>query len=599
MEFLLAMDLKSLALAQTTFLVSYLPMVASCMMPTTSQRCHQERIHWSPASGRSSNYTAGFLSRWSTAAIARNKRFLTFARGRADAISNYNTSDALFDDDEKFIIPDSNYLGPNNKLIYQDTSLLSHTTYPQPLILNNGTVSTQIIHTFRVVSGFNIASFFDGALKTTICRYLRTFAIAVGADHKIKADGIDGIQWSSSHTFSINAIECQGPIECREGAEHTISPCTDCETYSGQYNNTIKNAFNHQTAWLEKADSPNFKCNNHDLVAIIYSMAFHSSMLEFGVYWFGKDAAKVFGWDPLYQAVLDTGSPRCFADEMASWWLEPSSVTISLGPTFNCPAAYSTVATSVHSAGVTQVFCCPTDYNLSVLIPSHSYGDYPTQCMSTLTAGDILKYQTATGGIFQPTSLTVGSTLLVHGEHINGWNIDDAVFASMIGSSQTATATATTTTTSSISTTSSTASSTNSVYTTTIRESGAMMTTKTSESATFSSPSSNSQSSSSPTPLTSPTPNNSTAIAAGVGIAAAVIILGIAAAVFLLIRRRKKRAHNVTQEIDSKEIYTSPPSFGRGPAANELSNEILPREMDGGVNVMKEYYAPKQNVHEI
>ncbi|KAF7938520.1 uncharacterized protein EAE98_000858 [Botrytis deweyae] len=307
----------------------------------------------------------------------------------------------------------------------------------------------------------------------------------------------------------------------------------------------------------------------------------------------GKDAGKVFGWDPLYQAVLDTGSPRCFADEMASWWLEPSSVTISLGPTFNCPAAYSTVATSVHSAGVTQVFCCPTDYNLSVLIPSYSYGDYPTQCMSTLTAGEILQYQTATGGIFQPTSLTVSSTLSVHGEHINGWNIDDAVFASMIGSSQTAT------TTSSITTTSSTASSTDTAYTTTPRESGAAMTTKTSESATFSSPSSNSQSSSSPTPLTSPKPNNSTALAAGVGIAAAVIIVGIAAAVFLLIRRRKKRAHDMTQEIDSKEIYTSPPSFGRGPAANELSNELPPREMDGGVNVMKEYYAPRQNVHEM
>ncbi|TGO68019.1 hypothetical protein BOTNAR_0031g00040 [Botryotinia narcissicola] len=307
----------------------------------------------------------------------------------------------------------------------------------------------------------------------------------------------------------------------------------------------------------------------------------------------GKDAGKVFGWDPLYQAVLDTGSPRCFADEMASWWLEPSSVTISLGPTFNCPAAYSTVATSVHSAGVTEVFCCPTDYNLSVLIPSHSYGDYPTQCMSTLTAGEILTYQTANGGIFQPTSLTVSSTLSVHGEHINGWKIDDAVFASMIGSSQTAT------TTSSITTTYSTDSSTNSAYTTTPKESGAAMTTKTSESVT-SSASSNSQSSSPPTPLTSPRPNNSTAIAAGVGIAAAVIIIGIAAAVFLLMRRRKKSAHDMTQEIDSKEIYTSPPLFDRepGPAANELSNERPPREMDGSVNVM-EYYAPRQNVHEM
>ncbi|ATZ49720.1 hypothetical protein BCIN_05g01330 [Botrytis cinerea B05.10] len=296
----------------------------------------------------------------------------------------------------------------------------------------------------------------------------------------------------------------------------------------------------------------------------------------------GKDAAKVFGWDPLYQAVLDTGSPRCFADEMASWWLEPSSVTISLGPTFNCPAAYSTVATSVHSAGVTQVFCCPTDYNLSVLIPSHSYGDYPTQCMSTLTAGDVLKYQTPTGGIYQPASLTVSSTLLVHGEHINGWNIDDAVFASMIGSSQTATTT-----------TSSTTSSTNSASSTTTRESGAATTTKTPESATSSSTSSS-------TPLTSsPKPNNSTALAAGVGVAVAVVILGLAAAIFLLLRRRKKRANNPTQEIDSKEIYTSPPTFGHGHATNELSNEPPPREMDGNVNLMKEYYAPRQNVHEI
>ncbi|KAK6612099.1 hypothetical protein H4I96_01312 [Botrytis cinerea] len=254
----------------------------------------------------------------------------------------------------------------------------------------------------------------------------------------------------------------------------------------------------------------------------------------------GKDAAKVFGWDPLYQAVLDTGSPRCFADEMASWWLEPSSVTISLGPTFNCPAAYSTVATSVHSAGVTQVFCCPTDYNLSVLIPSHSYGDYPTQCMSTLTAGDVLKYQTPTGGIYQPASLTVSSTLLVHGEHINGWNIDDAVFASMIGSSQTATTT-----------TSSTTSSTNSASSTTTRESGAATTTKTPESATSSSTSSS-------TPLTSsPKPNNSTALAAGVGVAVAVVILGLAAAIFLLLRRRKSA--QTTQRKKSIRKKSTPP----------------------------------------
>ncbi|KAF7938521.1 uncharacterized protein EAE98_000859 [Botrytis deweyae] len=193
------------------------------------------------ASGGSSNYTANFLFCWSTAAVSCNNRLLTFAQGRADAISNYNTSDALFDDDEGFIIPDSNYLGTNNKLISQDNS------------------------TVRVAIGFNIvSSFYDGAFKTTIGRYLRTFAIKVNDDYKINADGIDGIQWNSSHIVPINtylnaekAFLASGSNDTSkafvEGAKHTINPCTDCETYPGQYNNTIKNAFNYQAAWLEKA----------------------------------------------------------------------------------------------------------------------------------------------------------------------------------------------------------------------------------------------------------------------------------------------------------------------------------------------------------
>ncbi|KAF7888576.1 uncharacterized protein EAF02_003117 [Botrytis sinoallii] len=170
------------------------------------------------ASGGSSNYTADFLSRWSTVAVVRNNRLLTFAQGRADAISNYNTS----------------------------------------------------------------SSFYDGALMTTIGRYLRTFATTVNADYKIKADGIDGIQWNSSHMVPINAVKgvkvpfllignaghyeylnaekaflTSGSNDTSkafvEGAKHTINPCTDCETYPGQYNNTIKNAFNYQAALLEKA----------------------------------------------------------------------------------------------------------------------------------------------------------------------------------------------------------------------------------------------------------------------------------------------------------------------------------------------------------
>ncbi|QSZ29616.1 hypothetical protein DSL72_004132 [Monilinia vaccinii-corymbosi] len=291
------------------------------------------------------------------------------------------------------------------------------------------------------------------------------------------------------------------------------------------------------------------------------STAACSSLVYIGT---GKDAGKLFGWDPLYQAVLDTGSPRCFADEMVSWWF---GTTISLGPTFNCPAAYSTVATSVHSAGVTQIFCCPTDYKLSTLIPSHTAGDYPNQCMSTLSSGDILKYQTPTGGIYQPTTLTVSETLLVHGEHINGWNIDGAVFAAMTGAPQNSLSTA----------------------------------------SLSSSPSKTLESITAPSSPSTSTPNTkssgvSPALAAGIGVTTGIIVIGLAAALSILIRRRKKSAGTDThaaKEISATETYSSPQPDEQ--PAGELPVESPPREIHGGrkPTLEKGYYALGQHVHEM
>lgn len=168
---------------------------------------------------------------------------------------------------------------------------------------------------------------------------------------------------------------------------------------------------------------------------------------------------------------------------------------------------------TIQSGEITNI---SSDYKLSVLIPSHSHGDYPTQCMSTLTSGDILKYQTPIGGIYQPTSMTVSETLLVHGEHINGWNIHDTVFASMMGSTQTASSTT------SITSILTTSSSTNGVYTTTMEAWGGTITTETLESATGStsfSTGSTSPSSSSSTSITSTQSSTSITLAAGVGVA--------------------------------------------------------------------------------
>jgi hypothetical protein len=66
--------------------------------------------------------------------------------------------------------------------------------------------------------------------------------------------------------------------------------------------------------------------------------------------------------------------------------------------------------------------------------------------MSTLTSGDILHYQIPTGGIMQPTSLTVSDTFSVHGQHVNGFNIDSKVFAQMTAPPVTSTSISTSTT---------------------------------------------------------------------------------------------------------------------------------------------------------
>ncbi|PQE03219.1 kinesin light chain protein [Rutstroemia sp. NJR-2017a BBW] len=106
--------------------------------------------------------------------------------------------------------------------------------------------------------------------------------------------------------------------------------------------------------------------------------------------------SKAYAWDPFYGNVIDTNAPLCLPREVTSWWLGTS---YSLGPTFTCPQAYTTATTSVHTPEIRQ-------YDLATELPTHGAVDYPSQCMSTLTSGDVLHYQSSTGGIMQPTSLT-------------------------------------------------------------------------------------------------------------------------------------------------------------------------------------------------
>lgn len=52
------------------------------------------------------------------------------------------------------------------------------------------------------------------------------------------------------HLAAVNSNDTA--IAFIDGAEHTINPCTECATYDGEYNNTVKNAFDFTASWLSE-----------------------------------------------------------------------------------------------------------------------------------------------------------------------------------------------------------------------------------------------------------------------------------------------------------------------------------------------------------
>ncbi|XRM47144.1 hypothetical protein ABZX51_010144 [Aspergillus tubingensis] len=226
------------------------------------------------------NYTQSFKKAFEKGVVARNNRILKHAESRLAAINN---GSGIFSDDEPFYIVDSMYVGFNNKFFAQDTRWIHHTTHPWPLLHRNGSITTQIVPSVRVPANFEsfADNFEGGALKTTIKRYLSTLAIRVTEDFEYKVDGFEGIVWNSSQTAPLGNIggvtvpllnmgntghyeylnaeklhlaagSKDAEIAFVEGAQHTIVTCTECETYPGEYGNTLYTAYNYMAEWLSK-----------------------------------------------------------------------------------------------------------------------------------------------------------------------------------------------------------------------------------------------------------------------------------------------------------------------------------------------------------
>ncbi|KAK1705146.1 uncharacterized protein CLUP02_06578 [Colletotrichum lupini] len=139
------------------------------------------------------------------------------------------------------------------------------------------------------------------------------------------------------------------------------------------------------------------------------------------------DAGTVLAWDPYFGKDIDDSAASCFPPEVTSWWFQTLSQTtsIALGPTFVCPEAYTAAQTRLEDGGLQHVYCCPKDYTFHV--PQPTLPVFPSQCLSEVTAGETIFYQSLTASGGKQTHFATGTvvktgTLTVWAVPINGYN---------------------------------------------------------------------------------------------------------------------------------------------------------------------------------
>ncbi|PWY76011.1 hypothetical protein BO94DRAFT_588869 [Aspergillus sclerotioniger CBS 115572] len=123
------------------------------------------------------------------------------------------------------------------------------------------------------------------AIKTSVRQFLFTVAIRVNETFDILADNLAGGDYDSTQiapasyspmqgdtiTFLLMGITCHYEylnaeqihlnavnsndtvIVFGQGAQHGIYTCTDCESYPGEFGDTVRTCFDYVTEWLGKS----------------------------------------------------------------------------------------------------------------------------------------------------------------------------------------------------------------------------------------------------------------------------------------------------------------------------------------------------------
>lgn len=215
-----------------------------------------------------SHYSVAFKKKYFEAQAARMHRLIDAAQARLQKIE---TNKDPYPDDDAFVFPRA--LGA--RLMELDDSIDPVTLKPQKLLKNDGTVSTQIVHTVRPPNLNMIksnATFESGASFLT----LRSFLSANAVRATDSMYGLDECSTNNSTRCALRQItvpillgamgayifirdnEIHYEVAASkdkdfivlEGALHGTEPCTACEKSPGQYSNSTKNFYDYVAKWI-------------------------------------------------------------------------------------------------------------------------------------------------------------------------------------------------------------------------------------------------------------------------------------------------------------------------------------------------------------
>jgi hypothetical protein len=240
---------------------------------------------FNPANGFSpdgSTYSSEFIRAFQHEQGNRNNRLIDEALRRLEKIE---AGAGRYADDEPFIIPGAAHGFRNNKLYPQDTRLMSCTREARDLLRSDGSLSREVIRCIRPPQNSRscTASYYDGALATTVRTFLDSYAVRTTSNYAYDESSVYGVDWSSSYNTAVgnvrgiaapllilgmtagwefaaaetifeSATSADKTLAFVEGANHQFKTMTALEDHPGRFGDTMKTTYDFVDKWLQNVD---------------------------------------------------------------------------------------------------------------------------------------------------------------------------------------------------------------------------------------------------------------------------------------------------------------------------------------------------------